>query len=97
MAAKEIIMQNKKKAIEQLPESVASESEAGKFWDTHSLAEHEELLEPADVKFEVSKRVFEVRVAEDVFQKLRHEAEVSQQSLPTTVDRLLRKELSLDK
>jgi len=42
-----------------------------------------------------SERVFEVRVAEDVFQKLKDEAESSHQSVPNTVDRILRKELSL--
>lgn len=88
-------MQNKKKVIDPLPDSFASEEEAGEFWDTHSLSDYEEFLEPADVVFEINERLFEVRVAEDVFHKLQHEAKSSHQSLPKTVDRILRKELSL--
>ena len=63
-------MPNKKKVIGPLPDSFASEEEAGEFWDTHSLADYEEFREPADVTFDIQERVFEVRVAEDIFQKL---------------------------
>lgn len=90
-------MQNKKKVIDPIPESFATEEEAGEFWDTHSLADYEEFLEPADVVFQIKKRVFEVRVAEDVFDKLQIEAKLSNQSVLSTVDRILRKELSLAK
>ena len=90
-------MQNKKKVIDPIPELFATKEEAGEFWDTHSLADYEEFLEPADVVFEIKKRVFEVRVAEDVFDKLQIEAKLSNQSVLNTVDRILRKELSLAK
>jgi predicted HicB family RNase H-like nuclease len=86
-------MQNKKRVIDPIPESFVTEEEAGEFWDTHSLADYEEFLEPADMTFELSERVFEVRVSEDIFHRLQHEAEASHQSLPKTVDRILRKEL----
>jgi hypothetical protein len=88
-------MPDKKKVIDPIPDSFASEEEAGDFWDTHSLADYEESLEPADITFDIQERVFEIRVAEDVFQKLKDEAESSHQSVPNTVDRILRKELSL--
>jgi hypothetical protein len=90
-------MQNKKKVIDPIPETFATEEEAGEFWDTHSLADYEEFLEPADVTFEISTLVFEVRVSEDVFEGLRKEAESTHQTVPTTIDRILRKELSLGK
>ncbi len=91
-------MQNKKRVIDPIPESFATEEEAGEFWDTHSLADYEEFLGPADVVFEIKKRVLEVRVvAEDVFDKLQIEAKSSNQSVLKTVDRILRKELSLAK
>jgi hypothetical protein len=95
--AKEIIVQNKKKAIDPIPESFASAAEAGEFWDTHSLTDNEEFLVPANLEFEITERAFEVRVAEDIFERLQPEAEMSHQSLPKTVDRLLRRELSLEK
>lgn len=95
MTAKEIIMANKKKAIDPLPESFATEEEAGEFWDTHSLADYVGFLEPADEEFDIGKRIFEVQVSEEVFNRLRRRAESARQSVPTTVDQILRKELSL--
>ena len=93
--AKEIIMANKKKAIDQLPESFAAEEEAGEFWDSHSAAEHVEFLEPTIEQIEIEKHVFEVQVSEEVFNGLRKKAESDHQSVPTTVDQILRRELSL--
>lgn len=71
--------------------------EAGEFWDAHSLADYEEFLEPVEMTFEISKRTYEVQLLEDVFEGLRKEAESKYQSVPTTIDRILRKELSLAK
>jgi vacuolar-type H+-ATPase subunit C/Vma6 len=95
MTAKEIIMANKKKAIDPLPESFSTEQEAGEFWDTHSAADYAEFLEPAGEGFDIGKRVFEVQVSEEVFNRLLKKAESSRQSVPVTVDQILRKELSL--
>jgi len=82
------------KKIDPLPESFESEEAAGEFWDTHSLADYEEHLEAADdVTFEISERVFEVRVAEDVYKKLQEQAASLKQPLPKVVDNILRKEL----
>lgn len=94
MTAKRVIMANKKK-VDPLPELFATEEEAGEFWDTHSAADYLELLEGADDEFALDTRVFEVRVSEEVFKELQKQAESSHQSLPKTVDTILRKELSL--
>jgi hypothetical protein len=68
-------MKDEPKNIDPLPESFENEEQASEFWDTHSLADYEEHLEAADdVTFEISERVFEVQVAEDVFKKLQQEA-----------------------
>ncbi len=87
-------MPNKKKVIDPLPETFASEEEAGEFWDTHSLAGYEEILEPADIVFDLNKRVFEVRVAEDIFERLQKEAKTANKSVPKVVDQILRKQLT---
>ncbi len=87
-------MQNKKKVIDPIPESFATEEEAGEFWDTHSLADYEEFLEPVEMTFEITKRVYEVRVEEDMFEKLQHQAESSHQPMRKVLDGILRKELS---
>ena len=92
---KENIMENKNKIIDPLPDSFATEEEAGDFWDTHSTSDYAEYLEPTDDVIKIKKRVFEVQVAEDVFQKLQQEATVLHQSVPKVVDQILRKELTL--
>jgi len=87
-------MKSTDKKIDPLPESFESEEAAGEFWDTHSLADYEEHLEATDdVTFEISERVFEVRVAEDVYKKLQEQAASLKQPLPKVVDNILRKEL----
>lgn len=88
-------MENKNKTIDPLPDSFATEEEAGEFWDTHSTMDYAEYFEPVDDKIEIRNRVFEVQVAEDVFQKLRQEAESLHESVPEVVDQILRKQLTL--
>ena len=88
-------MRSTDKKIDPLPESFESEEAAGEFWDTHSLADYEEHLEAADdVTFEISERVFEVQIAEDVYNKLQEQAASLHQQVPTLVDEILRRELS---
>lgn len=87
-------MENKNKATDNLPDSFVSEEEAGEFWDTHSAADYIEYLEPIDDRIEIKNRVFEIQIAEDVFQKLRQQAESSHQSVPKIVDQILREQLN---
>ena len=88
-------MKDVDKTIDPLPDSFESEEAAGEFWDTHSLMDYEEHLEGADdVTFEISERVFEVQVAEDVFKKLQKQAASLHQPVPKVVDEILRKELA---
>lgn len=87
-------MKDKDKTIDPLPDSFETEEQAGAFWDTHSMMDYKEYLEPSDDTIEISERVFEVQVAEDVFKKLQQEATSLHQSVPTVVDKILRKELA---
>jgi hypothetical protein len=86
-------MKSTDKTIDPLPDSFETEEEAGEFWDTHSLMDYQEHLEATDDTIEISERVFEVQVAEDVFKKLQREAASLHQSVPKVVDQILRKEL----
>ena len=90
-------MKDEQKIIDPLPDSFETEEQAGEFWDTHSLADYEGFLEPADVTFAITKRTYEVQLSEDIYEGLRKEAEATHQSVPITIDRILRKELSLAK
>jgi predicted HicB family RNase H-like nuclease len=86
-------MKSTDKRIDPLPDSFETEEQAGEFWDAHGLMDYQEHLEATDDTIEISERVFDVRVAEDVFKKLQQEATCHHQSVPTVVDRILRKEL----
>ncbi len=87
-------MESANKTKDILPDSFATEAEAGAFWDTHSAADYAEYFEPVDDVIEIKKRVFEVPIAEDVFQKLRRKAETSNESVPEIVDQILREQLT---
>ncbi|MDQ3634735.1 MAG: CopG family antitoxin [Acidobacteriota bacterium] len=88
-------MGNKNKTKDILPETFETEQEAGEFWDTHSTMDYAEHLEPSEDKIEIKKRVFEIQIGEDVFQKLQQEATNSDKSVPEIADQILRKKLAL--
>lgn len=87
-------MRDQEETIDPLPDTFESEEAAGEFWDNHSLMDYEEHLEMADDTFEITERIFEVRIAEDVFEKLQQQAASLHQPLPKIVDEILRKELA---
>ncbi len=86
-------MTDKNKTIDPLPDSFETEEQAGAFWDTHSTMDYQQHLEATDDTIEISERVFEVQVAEDVFKKLQEQAASLRQPVPEIVDEILRKEL----
>jgi len=86
-------MKNKGKPIDSLPDSFASEAEAGEFWDSHSTMDYAEHLEPVSDVIKIKKRIFEVQVEEDIFQRLQQEANSKHKSIPKVVDQILRKTL----
>ena len=57
---------DKNKGIDRLPDSFATEEEAGAFWDAHSTSDYEEYLEPVEDVIEIRDRIFEVQIGEDV-------------------------------
>lgn len=87
-------MSDKDKTIDPLPGSFETEEQAGAFWDTHSAMNYQEQLESCDDTIEISERVFEVQVAEEVFKKLQERAGSLHQPVPKIVDEILRKGLA---
>ncbi len=88
-------MKNRDKTIDPLPDSFATEEEAGEFWNSHSTMDYEEYLESVDDVIAIRQRMFEVPVEEDVFQRLQQEAQTLQQPVPKVVDQILRKTLAM--
>ena len=87
-------MTDTNKTIDPLPDSFETEEQAGAFWDAHTTMDYQQNLEATDDTIEISERVFEVQVAEDVFKKLQQEAASLHQPVSEMVDRTLRKELA---
>ena len=87
-------MTDRNKTIDPLPDSFETEEQAGAFWDSHSTMDYQQHLEATDDTIEISERVFEVQVAEDVFKKLQQEAASLHQPMTKLVDKILRKQLA---
>ena len=66
--------------IDPLPDGFESEEAAAEFWDTHSITDYEEFLEPVDLHVDLKRRHFEIEVDEESFVALRQAA--SQQNKP---------------
>ena len=60
-------MKNTDRKIDPLPDEFASEDDASKFWDTHSIADYEDFLEPVDLEIDIKRRHFEIEVDEETF------------------------------
>ena len=88
-------MEKRNKEIDPLPEEFATEEEAGEFWDTHTTIDYIEYLEPTDDVIDIQKRVYEVQVEEDVFQRLQQEARLLRQPIPAVVNQILRKTFAI--
>ncbi len=88
-------MENKNKTKDILPENFETEAEAGEFWDMHSTMDYAEYLELSEDTIKIKKRVFEIQIEEEVFNKLQQEATNSAKSVPEIANRILRKNLAL--
>jgi hypothetical protein len=67
-------MKNKNKKIDLLPDEFSSEDKAGEFWDTHSITDFDESLEPVEFKADIKRRHFLIEVDEESFISLRDHA-----------------------
>ena len=60
-------MKGKGRHIAPLPDEFASEEEAAEFWDTHSIADYEDSLEPPEIVVDLKRRHFEIEMDEECF------------------------------
>ena len=89
-------MQNTNKQIDPLPEEFASDQEAADFWDTHSIADYEQYLEPVDLDMDIRRRHFEIEVDEESFQALRDTAKKEQKPVKDLASEILKRRLKTD-
>ena len=88
-------MQDKKNNVpaNTLPENFDSLEEFWEFWDTHSSADYEDMMEPVDVEIEVSSRKMYCAIAKDVLFQVRNQARQQGISTETLINLWLQEKL----
>jgi hypothetical protein len=86
-------MRNNDKRVAPLPDEFGSYEEAADFWDTHSITDYEELLEPVDVAVDIQRRHFEIEVDEESFRALRETARKEQKPVKQLAREILKERL----
>lgn len=76
-----------------LPENFNSLDELWHFWDTHSTADYEDLMEPVEIEIDVSSSKLYCSVAKDLLQKVRVRAHQQGVSTETLVNLWLQEKL----
>ena len=79
--------------IDPLPDEFKSHREAADFWDTHSITDYEEFLEPVDVDANIQRRHFEIEVDDESFLALRETAKTEQKPVRQLASEILRQRL----
>jgi len=64
-------MRNTDRHPDLLPDGFKSYEEAAEFWDTHSITDCGEFVEPVEVDVDIQRRHFEIEVDGDTFLVLR--------------------------
>lgn len=78
-----------------LPDHFDSLEEAAEFWDTHSSADYEDLMEDVEFEINLSKReVYYYAIAKDLVVQLRQSARQQGVSTQTLVNLWLQEKLS---
>ena len=86
-------MENTDRQIDPLPDDFASDQEAADFWDTHSITDYEQFLEPVDLDVDIRRRHFEIEVDEESFLALRETARKQQKPVKQLASEILKKRL----
>jgi len=86
-------MRRTSKQVDPLPDEFKSRQEAAEFWDTHSITDYEEFLEPVDLDVDIKRRHFEIEVDEESFMALRETARKEQKPLKQLASEILKQRL----
>ena len=86
-------MQEPSRNVDPLPDGFKSEEEAAEFWETHSLADYEEFLEPVDMEVDLQRRHFQIEVDRESFLALREKAKKEKKPIRQVANEILREKL----
>lgn len=80
--------------VDPLPDEFKSEDEAAEFWDTHSITDYEEFLEPVGLEVHLKRRHFEIEVDQESFLALRDSARKLQKPVKQLASEILKQKLA---
>lgn len=87
-------MQDKESARRDvLPESFNTLEELSDFWDTHSTADYEEVMEPVEAEIDLSSSKVYCPVAKDLLRQVRRQARQQGVSTETLINLWLQEKL----
>ncbi len=86
-------MPSEDKHIDPLPDEFKSHEEAAQFWDTHSITDYEEFLEPLAVNMDIQRRHFEIEVDEETLLALREVAQKERKPMKELASEILKRRL----
>jgi hypothetical protein len=76
-----------------LPEDLSTLDELWEFWDTHSSADYEDLMEPVEVEIDVSSSRMYCPVAKDLLREVRVQARQQGVSTETLINLWLQEKI----
>jgi len=87
-------MKSTNSPIDPLPDEFTSDEEAAEFWDTHSLTDYEDFLEPVSLEAKIERRHFEIEVDEQSFLAVRKTAEKQRKPVKELASEIIKRELA---
>jgi len=87
-------MPDSDRPIDPLPDDFGSEEAAAAFWDSHSIADYEEFLEPVDFQVNVNRRHFEIEVYEECFVAVRETARKQHKPVKQLASEIIKQRLA---
>ncbi len=86
-------MPNTDRHPDPIPEEFGSYDEAAQFWDTHSITDYEDFLEPVDLDVDIERCHFEIEVDEESFLALRETAKKERKPVKQLASEILKQRL----
>ncbi len=87
-------MLKNKRAKDSLPENFTTLEAFWEFWDTHSSADYEDLMEPVEAEIDLSSAKVYCPIAKDVLVRLRSQAKRQGISTETLINLWLQEKIA---
>ena len=87
-------MPHNDRQIDPLPDDFGLEEAAAEFWNSHSITDYEEFLEPTDLEVNIKRRHFEIEVDEECFLAVRDTAKKQRKPVKQLASEIIKQKLA---